>query len=114
MAQGYQPNGVTQAGFIPPTSIPNILPAQANEVKVRLTDNNADPATINITAGTTVRFVNDSKNTRMVSSVKGDWSSNDIPAGQEFTATFTKPGTFDYFCGTSTNVKDMKGTIVVK
>lgn len=114
MPQGYQPNGVAQAGFIPPTSVPNILPARGNEVKVRLTDNSSDPATLTIAPGTTVRWVNEGKNARMVSSVKNDWKSDEIAPGQEFTATFTQPGTFEYFCGSSKDVKEMKGTIVVK
>ncbi|MBA4189188.1 MAG: hypothetical protein C0467_14415 [Planctomycetaceae bacterium] len=110
----YQPNGVLPAGYIPPTAMPTILPAGAAEVKIRLSDNSANPATLTIQPGTTVRWSNDGKNSRMVSSVKGDWKSDELAPGQEFTATFTQTGTFEYFCGSSRDVKEMKGTIVVK
>ena len=46
-----------------------------------------------------------------VTSDKDDWGSGEIPPGGEFTATFTKAGTFDYHCKLH---KDMKGTIIVK
>jgi plastocyanin len=114
IAQGYQPNGIAQAGFIPPTNMPAITPANATELKIRLTDSTTDPATVTITAGTTVRWINDGKTPRMVRSVKGDWSSNEIAPGQDFVATFTLPGSFDYYCGNSKDVKEMKSTIVVK
>jgi len=109
----YPQNGFEQPGNIPPTSIPGILPAASSEVKVALADG-SEPKTMTIAPGTTVRWVNDGKNTRMVSSVQGDWTSEAIAPGQEFTATFTKPGTFEYFCGTSKDVKVMKSTIIVK
>jgi len=116
----YQQYGVAQAGYIPPQTMPGITPgsgiqqASANEVKIRLTDSTTDLSAMEITAGTTVRWINDSKATRMVSSAKGDWTSNAIAPGQDFVATFTKPGTFEFFCGTSASVKDQKGTLVVK
>ena len=46
-----------------------------------------------------------------MTSSKGDWGSGDIQAGQDFTATFTKAGTFEYYCK---HHPDMKGTIIVK
>ena len=39
------------------------------------------------------------------------WDSGDIQPGKEFIATFTKPGTFEYYCK---HHPDMKGTIIVK
>jgi plastocyanin len=110
----YQPNGVTPAaGYIPSANVPNILPANATEVRVRLTDS-GEPAPITVPVGTTVRFVNDGKVAHTVASTKGDWTSNELAPGQEFTATFTQPGTFEYHCGTAKDLKAMKGTIVVK
>ncbi|MFO0826469.1 MAG: cupredoxin domain-containing protein [Gemmataceae bacterium] len=59
----------------------------------------------------TVRWTNDAKNAQTVTSAKGDWGSGQLAPGQEFTATFTQPGTFEYTAGQN---KDLKGTIVVK
>src|SRR5204863_170444 len=50
VATGYQsgqPNGMMQSGYIPPSPMPNNFQATpVNEVTVRLTDDNAVPATV--------------------------------------------------------------------
>jgi len=111
---GYQNGGVTQAGYIPPAGVPNILPARATEVKARMIDGMFEPGTITITAGTTVRWTNEGKHLHTVTSMKGDWTSGELAPGQDFTATFTQPGTFEYYCKNHKDAKEMKGTIIVK
>jgi hypothetical protein len=87
---GY--GGVTPAGGFPAgTSQPDTA-VPANTEKVRMTDNAFEPATLNITVGTTVRWTNDGKHPHTVTSDKGTWGSGEIPPGGEFTATFTKAG----------------------
>jgi plastocyanin len=89
----------------PDTTVP------ANTQKVRIVDNAFEPATLNITTGTTVRWTNEGQKPHTVTSDKGTWGSGEIPPGGEFTATFTKAGTFEYHCKLHS---DMKATIVVK
>ena len=120
-AGGYmQPGTIIPAGGFPaPMPAPgtgtgtgttgDATPAKSE--KVSMTDGKFEPATLNITAGTTVRWSNDDKVPHTVTSDKGTWGSNEIPPGGDFTATFTQPGTFTYHCKLH---KDMKGTIVVK
>jgi plastocyanin len=121
---GYysQPYGAGYGGVNPAGGFPAPMPGTggtsqpdtavpANAEKVRMSDNAYEPATLNITTGTTVRWTNEGKNPHTVTSDKGTWGSGDIPPGGEFTATFTKAGTFDYHCKHHPN---MKGTIVVK
>jgi plastocyanin len=113
--------GFVQPGtYIPPTGVPGTggtdipgkLPDLATEAtKARITDGTFEPKTLTITPGTTVRWTNDGKKPHTVTSDKGDWGSNEIPPGGEFTATFTKVGTFEYHCKLH---EGMKGTIVVK
>ena len=129
----YQPGQVYGAGgyhqpgqFIPAGGVPMPLPgggstgtgstgtgdaAPSNVEKAKITDGSYEPSTITIKPGTAVRWTNDGEKVHTVTAVKGDWDSGDIPAGKDFTATFTKPGTFEYYCR---HHKNMKGTIVVK
>lgn len=109
--QPYYPNGITPAGFIPPAGVPNILPARATDVKARITDASFEPAIITIAPGTTVRWTNEGKELHTVTATKGDWTSGDLKVGEEFTATFTQPGTFEYYCKYH---KEMKATVIVK
>jgi plastocyanin len=108
----YPPGTIIQAGGIPSTTVPEPLPTTVTEAtKARITDESFEPKTLTIAPGTTVRWTNDGKKPHTVTSDKEDWGSGEIPPAGEFTATFTKAGTFDYHCKLH---KDMKGTIIVK
>jgi plastocyanin len=114
-AGGYiQPGNIIPAGGFP-SPMPgggSPLPSDAASVeKIKMTDGTFSPATITVPVGTTVRWTNAGDHPHTVTSDKGTWGSNEIPVGGDFTATFTKPGTFDYHCKMH---KDMKGTIIVK
>jgi plastocyanin len=116
----YQPGNLIPAGGVPmPLPIPGAgspLPndaVPANVEKVKILDGTFEPATLTITLGTAVRWTNDGKKPHTVTSEKGDWGSPEIPPGGDFTATFTKPGTFEYHCKLHKD-KDMKATIIVK
>ena len=109
----YNPQpGATQSGYFPGT-VPNPMPARVTTeaTKARITDEAFEPATITIAPGTTVRWTNDGKEKHTVSSTTGAWESGDVLPGKDFTATFTQPGTFEYYCKYH---KGMKATIVVK
>jgi plastocyanin len=112
----YQPGSIIPAGGVPmplpgtgSSGSTDTLPANAEKAKI--TDIAFEPATITIKPGTAIRWTNDGQKPHTVTSLKGDWDSGDIQPGKDFTATFTKPGTFEYYCRYH---KEMKGTIVVK
>jgi len=90
--------------------MPNPMPSR-EVTKIRFSDNALEPGTLTIPVGTTVRWINDTKQPQTITSVRGDFESGDILPGKEFTATFNQPGTFDY---SSRMQKDLKGSITVK
>lgn len=86
-----------------------------------------DPLTVTVRAGDTVEWQNTSLITHTVTDdpkraeTAGDatlppgaapFNSGNIPAGQVYLHTFTKPGTYHYFC-THHEDDGMVGTVVV-
>jgi len=94
-----------------------VEPARAqSQVVVSMQNDQYNPNTITIAAGTTVVWENDedpnaSNVTHDVVSDDGSWYSDFIDPGQTFAMTFTTPGTYSYFCDLHAN---MEGTIVVQ
>jgi plastocyanin len=112
VSYGYsQPMYYAQPGLYPPTLMPAPMPGAATTIDVAASDDKFEPATVTIAPGTTVRWTNKGTHKHTVTSATGAWDSGDLAAGQVYTATFTRPGTFEYFCK---HHKDMKGTIIVK
>ena len=115
-AGGYLPPG---GNTIPAGGLPAPMPGAGqpggagltNAEQVKITDSGFQPATLTVAPGTTIRWTNEGKTPHTVTSDKDDWGSNEIAPGGEFSATFTKPGTFEYHCKRD---KDMKGKVVVK
>ncbi len=71
--------------------------ASATEVKI---DNfTFAPVTLTVAAGTTVRWVNrDDLPHTVVSEDKSTFKSKALDTDDSFSYTFTKPGTYTYFC----------------
>lgn len=104
-------------------------PSEAGVTTVTMTDDDMfKPATVTIAAGTTVRWVNSSKdehtvtNDARVANTAGDvsipsgakaFNSGKIKPGGTFEQKFTIPGTYKYVCEPHQEM-NMKGTIVVK
>ena len=85
-------------------------PAGITQVTIRLVK--FSPATIEIKTGQTVEWTNDDLTPHTVTSQgAGDLSSGSIDAGASWRYTFTKAGSFQYYC---TFHPEMKGTVVVK
>jgi plastocyanin len=80
-------------------------------MNVSVHDNDFQPATINVFAGTTVSWRNDSTTAHTVTSDTGLFDSREIPAGRVFRYTFNQPGTYLYHCAIH---PQMRGTIVVQ
>ena len=69
------------------------------------------PPTLSVPAGTTLRWVNHDEEPHTVTSVTGAFGSEGLVNDDTFVQTFTKPGTYQYFCKIH---PFMKGTVVVK
>lgn len=86
-------------------------PASAKEMHVSISNFTFEPQTTTIVHGETVRFVNSDDMVHTIVAADGSFRSNALDTGDSFAKTFTKPGTYAYFCGLH---PFMKGTIVVK
>ncbi|MDP2948605.1 MAG: cupredoxin family copper-binding protein [Chloroflexota bacterium] len=56
------------------------------------------PATLRVAVGTTVTWTNRDGVAHTVTGRSGDWGSGLLAQGQQFSYTFTQPGTYEYFC----------------
>ncbi|HEY1977670.1 MAG TPA: cupredoxin domain-containing protein [Candidatus Baltobacteraceae bacterium] len=68
-------------------------------------------ATLAVAPGTTVHFVNDDGEAHTVTAVDKSFDSTGMDTGDGWTHTFSKPGTYAYFCALHPY---MKGVIVVR
>jgi plastocyanin len=95
----------------PATVAANTPPPASTEVKI---DNfSFTPVTLTVTAGTTVTWTNrdDIPHTVVSADDPKTFKSKVMDTDEKFSFTFTKPGTYTYFC--SVHPK-MTGTVVVK
>jgi FtsP/CotA-like multicopper oxidase with cupredoxin domain len=66
---------------------------------IRAVDNRFDPAVASVPIGAKVTWTNNGTNLHNVTSFDGSsFDSGVLPGGGSFNFTFTKPGTFRYFC----------------
>jgi plastocyanin len=75
---------------------PNDKPT--SEVAVKIDNFSFSPATITVSAGTTVRWTNRDDIPHTVVSEDKTFKSKVLDTDEQFTYTFTKSGTYDYFC----------------
>lgn len=68
------------------------------------------PATVSVTAGTTVTWTNKDEEPHTVAATGGQFRSSPLTSGKTFRYTFTKPGRYSYLC---TIHPFMRGTVVV-
>jgi plastocyanin len=80
-------------------------------VEVKIDNFSFSPATITIPAGTTVRWTNRDDIPHTVVEDKEKFKSKTLDTDEQFSYTFTKPGTYSYFC--SIHPK-MTGKVVVQ
>ena len=81
------------------------------EAAVKIDNFSLSPATITINAGTTVRWSNRDDIPHTVVSDDKSFKSKVLDTDEQFSYTFTKPGTYKYFC--SIHPK-MTGSVIVK
>lgn len=83
----------------------------ASEAGVKIDNFSFSPATITVPAGTTVRWTNRDDIPHTVVSDEKTFKSKALDTDEQFTYTFTKAGTYSYFC--SVHPK-MTGKVVVQ
>ena len=87
---------------------PSNLTVPANTVLIQ--SNSFNPSTLTVKVGQKVTWTNNDSYTHTVTSDDGTFTGGDLPSGQSFSFTFTKPGTYAYHCSIHTF---MTGTVVV-
>jgi plastocyanin len=85
--------------------------AQASSVEVKIDNFSFGPATLTVAAGTTVTWTNRDDIPHTVVSDDKVFKSKVLDTDEKFSFTFTKPGTYPYFC--SIHPK-MTGKVVVQ
>jgi plastocyanin len=85
--------------------------AAAAPAEVKIDNFSFTPPTITVAAGTQVTWTNRDDIPHTVVSDDHSMKSKALDTDEKFTFTFTKPGTYTYFC--SLHPK-MKGTVVVQ
>src|SRR5271168_5163145 len=70
----------------------------ASEVAIKIDNFSFSPATITVPAGTTIRWTNRDDIPHTVVSDDKTFKSKPLDTDDQFTYTFTKPGTYSYFC----------------
>ena len=69
------------------------------------------PPALTVSLGTTVRWVNHDEEPHTVTSATGAFASTGLVKDDSFAQTFTRPGTYQYFCALHPH---MKATVVVR
>ena len=97
-----------------------VLPAHAGEAaaanppaasQVHIGNFVFTPAEIAVAPGATVTWLNEDDIPHLVAATAGAFRSKALDTDQQYSFTFTKPGTYGYFCAIHPH---MKGTVVVK
>ena len=91
--------------------MPPTQDAKAASVEVKIDNFSFTPATITVAAGTTVRWTNRDDIPHTVVSDDQKFESKALDTDDQYSYTFTKPGTYPYFC--SIHPK-MTGKVVVQ
>ncbi len=90
---------------------PAVVSAAPAGPQIEIKEHKYRPATLTVQAGTTVTWVNHDEDVHTVTSSSQAFASRGIDTDETFAYTFTKPGTYTYFCSLHPL---MNATIVVK
>jgi plastocyanin len=89
--------------------VPSAMPYQ--EVTVMIEGLKYAPATVTVSAGTTIRWVNQDTMIHTVTSTAGKWDSGNLQPGASWSMRFDEAGTYPYLC---TPHPFMTGTVEVR
>jgi amicyanin len=77
---------------------PTSAPAQMDTARVEIQAHGFSAPTLTVKAGTTVTWTNRDDDAHTVTSVANTFRSPGLDTGETFSYTFTRAGTFEYFC----------------
>ena len=77
---------------------PGAAPAQTERVQVEIRGEAFNSPTLTVKPGTTVTWVNHDDDTHTVTSTVDTFRSPGLDPDETFSYTFTKPGTYEYYC----------------
>jgi plastocyanin len=83
----------------------------ASPVAVGIKDFKFAPSPLTVPVGATVTWTNHDEEPHTITSASGAFSSAGLSNEETFTQTFTRPGTYAYFCALHPH---MKATVVVR
>src|SRR5215470_12202722 len=86
-------------------------PVTAATAEIKIDNFTFIPATLKVAVGTQVTWINHDDIPHSVVTDDKSIKSKALDTDEKFTFTFTKPGTYSYFCGLHPK---MKGSIVVE
>ena len=66
--------------------------------KLSMTDNRYTPAALTVPVGATVAWINNGTNLHTATAFDLSFESGTVPTGKAWSFTFTKPGTYQFFC----------------
>jgi plastocyanin len=84
--------------------------ARADDTSVKIDNFTFGPAELTVPVGTTVTWINEDDIPHAIAATDKSFKSKALDTDDKFSFTFTKPGTYEYFC--SLHPK-MKATVVV-
>src|SRR5215510_5147454 len=95
--------------------VASAAPRAAETITVNIPAFNFEPKEVTVKVGDTVKWTNSSTAEHTVTADDGSFNSDDLEAGKDFSFTFTKAGTFAYFCKYhgSKGGSGMSGTVTV-
>ncbi len=65
---------------------------------VEIKNHSYQPSIVNVSAGTTVTWINEDPVVHTVTATDGDFNSGNLATGETFNQTFSRPGTYQYQC----------------
>jgi plastocyanin len=83
----------------------------ARSVAVGIKEFKFAPTALEIRTGTTVTWTNRDEETHTITSTTGAFASAGLGNDETFAQTFTRPGTYEYFCALHPK---MRATVIVK
>jgi plastocyanin len=83
----------------------------AGPARVDIKDFKYGPARLTVPAGTRVTWTNHDEEPHTITSATGAFGSTGLSHDDTFSQTFTRPGTYGYFCALH---PQMKATVVVR
>lgn len=101
----------TTAGAQGGSTTPPTASGGGSTVQVVMKNISYQPATVTVKVGDTVTWVNEDQTQHDVVADNGEFKSNLLNKGESFSFSFTKGGTYPYYCSIHPN---MHGTVTVQ